>query len=119
QHVKPQAFEDQAPDTKPSGEELDMTRTLVKAKTARKFDVASYKDVYTEKLTKVVEAKVAGQELVAPPPVQEQPHIINLMDALRASVASATGGEAAEGRPEKKMAESKGREKRARKKKSS
>jgi DNA end-binding protein Ku len=116
--TKPQTFEDQAPSAEPSGEELELTRTLVKAKNAKKLDFSTYRDVYTEKLTKVVEAKVAGQEVVAPP-VQEQPHIINLMDALRASVASAQKEEHAEAKPQKKVAGSKGKETRARKRKSS
>jgi DNA end-binding protein Ku len=119
QRTKPQTFEDQAPDVKAAGEEVDMTRTLIKAKTNKKFDVANYPDVYTQKLTAVIEAKVAGKEVVAPPPVQEQPHIINLTDALRASVASVTGEETTEETPEKKLAPSKGKERRARKKKSS
>ena len=116
--AKPQAFEDQAPVAKPSGEELDLTKTLLKAATAKRFDFATYKDVYTEKLAKLVESKVAGEEIVAPP-VQEQPHIINLMDALRASVANAQKEEPTEAKPVKKMAASKGKEPRARKKKSS
>ena len=116
--VKPQAFEDQAPSAQPSGEELELTKTLVKAATAKKFDFSTYKDAYTEKLTKLIESKVAGEEVVAPA-VQEQPHIINLMDALRASVASAQKEEPAEGKPAKKMAASTGKESRARKKKSS
>jgi DNA end-binding protein Ku len=118
QRTKPQAFEDQAPDVDPSGEELAMTRTLIRAKTAKKFDFSNYKDVYTQKLTKVIEAKVAGQEVVAPP-VHEQPQIINLMEALRKSVASATEEKPAEAKPEKKLAGSKGKEKRPRKRKSS
>jgi DNA end-binding protein Ku len=119
QVTKPQAFEDQAPDVEPSGEELDLTRTLVKARSVKKFDFSTYKDVYTEKLTKLVESKVAGQEIVAPPPAEEQPHIINLMDALRASVANAEKEEAATAKPPRKLAGSKGKETRARKKKSS
>jgi hypothetical protein len=38
----------------------------------------------------------------------EQPRIINLMEALQASVTSTTQKETAEGKPEKKMAGSKG-----------
>jgi len=52
------------------------------------FTPAQYRDAYTEKLTHLIEAKVAGQEIVAPP-YQEQAPIINLMDALRQSVAQA------------------------------
>jgi DNA end-binding protein Ku len=65
--------------------------------------------VYTEKLTKLIEAKVAGQEIVTPP-APEEGQIINLMDALKQSVAKAQGEAPAEvaeaGRPPKKMAKS-------------
>jgi hypothetical protein len=59
-------------------------------------------------------AKVAGQEIVAQP-VHEPAPIINLMDALKASLAKAQ----AEQPPPKKMAPSEGKERRGRKKKSS
>jgi non-homologous end joining protein Ku len=74
--------------------------------------------VYTENLTKLIEAKVAGQEIAAPP-AQEGKHIINLMDALRASVANAEQQESGEAKPAKRMAPSKRKEGRARKRKTS
>jgi DNA end-binding protein Ku len=118
QVTKPSAFEDLAPKAQPSPEELDLTKTLIRASTAEEFDFAAYKDVYTEKLTKVIEAKVAGEEVVAQP-VKEQGHIINLMDALRASVAKTQEKAAETSKPAKKMATSKGKEPAVRKRKSS
>jgi non-homologous end joining protein Ku len=47
-----------------SGTEL--AKTLIKASTAKKFTPAQYRDAYTEKMTHLIEAKVAGQEIVAP-----------------------------------------------------
>jgi DNA end-binding protein Ku len=116
--VSKPTFEDQAPSAQPSAEELDLTKTLIRASTAKDFDFAAYKDVYTEKLTKVIEAKVAGEEVVAQP-VKEQGHIINLMDALRASVAKTQEKGTQAAKPAKKMAPSKGKEPAARKRKSS
>jgi DNA end-binding protein Ku len=49
-------------------------------------DWSRYPDRYTQKLTQVIEAKVAGQEIVAPP-AGEIPEVINLMEALKESVA--------------------------------
>ena len=116
--TKPQAFEDQAPDLQVSGEELELTKRVIELSTPKKFDFSAYHDIYTEKLTKLIEAKVAGEEIAAPP-AQEEKHIINLMDALRASVANAEQQESAEAKPGKKMAPSKGRENRGRKRKTS
>jgi non-homologous end joining protein Ku len=65
--------------------------------------------VYTEKLTKLIEAKVAGEEIVAPP-MHEHAQVINLMDALRQSVATLkkTGtSDKAAARPPRKLAPSK------------
>jgi non-homologous end joining protein Ku len=97
--TKPSAFEDEVPKVAASPEEVNLTR-------AKRFDLGKYKDVYTEKLKQLIEAKVAGHE---PAP------IINLMDALKASLAKAQ----AEQPPPKKMAPSEGKERRGRKKKSS
>jgi non-homologous end joining protein Ku len=56
--TKPQAFEDQAPEVLLSGEELDLTKRVIELSTPKRFDLSAYKDVYTEKLTKLIEAKV-------------------------------------------------------------
>ena len=82
-------------------EELDLTSTLINASFVEKFDYDSYKDEYVEKLGKVIQMKVDGQEIVqAPEP--EAPKIINLMDALKKSVAEAQAGKMApSGEPEK------------------
>jgi DNA end-binding protein Ku len=94
------------------------SKVQCRVSTKKKFDFSAYHDVYTEKLTKLIEAKVAGEEITAPP-AQEEKHIINLMDALRASVANAVQEEPAGAKPQKKIAPSKGKESRARKRKTS
>jgi DNA end-binding protein Ku len=115
QVTSPSTFEEEAPKTPIAPEELQLVKTLIKASSSDKFDLSKFKDLYTEKLTQLIEAKVAGQELVAPP-VKEQAQVINLMDALRESVARMQGtapaaGAAAKktaGKPPRKMAPSKG-----------
>ncbi|MFO0968221.1 MAG: Ku protein [Gemmataceae bacterium] len=126
QVTKPSTFAEEAPHTQPSVEELKLAKALISSVETDKFDLAQYKDKYTENLTKLIEAKVSGQELVAPP-VQEQAQVINLMDALRQSVekmqkpgAAATPAAAAsetEEKPPKRMAASKGTKEAAPKKK--
>lgn len=54
--------------------------------TDKKIDLAKYKDAYGEKVLQLIEAKVAGREVVAPPAEQEG-QILNLMEALKKSVA--------------------------------
>lgn len=69
-----------------SREELGLTQTLLKSFEKKKFSLAGYKDQYLEKLTEIIEAKVEGKEIVTPPPADE-PKVINLMDALKKSLA--------------------------------
>ena len=69
-------------------------RRHVDAVTPAEFDFAKYKDLYTAKLTELIETKVAGKEIVAAP-AQEHPQVINLMDALKQSVAKLRPGQEA------------------------
>ena len=67
-------------------EERTLATTLVDQTTRREFDLACYKDEYAEKLTQVIDAAVHGKELVAAPS-DEPRQVLNLLDALKASVA--------------------------------
>jgi DNA end-binding protein Ku len=106
QVTKPAAFEEEVTKPQVEAEELKLAKTLIEASTPKQFDFSKYKDHYTEKLTQLIEKKVAGEEIVAPP-VHEQAQIINLMDALRESVAKVHKEQpAAASKPPKKMAAS-------------
>jgi DNA end-binding protein Ku len=91
------------PETKAEPEEVEMARKLIEAAMAKKFDLAAYPDMYIKPLTELVEAKVAGKEIVAPPAV-EHGQLLNLMDALKQSVAQL--GPTPEAKPPKKTAPS-------------
>ncbi|HEY2412977.1 MAG TPA: Ku protein [Pirellulaceae bacterium] len=85
-------------------DELKLTKKLLDAFEKPKFSIAAYKDHYVEELRKIIEAKVEGKELVTPP-AAEEPRVINLMDALKKSVAAAKkGGEEPRGRKSKAVA---------------
>jgi DNA end-binding protein Ku len=49
------------------------------------LDLASYKDEYREGLQAIIDAKIAGQEVVAPS-ADTPPKVVNLMEALRKSL---------------------------------
>lgn len=49
------------------------------------LDLASYTDDYRAGLQRIIDAKIAGQEVVAPS-IEEPPKVVNLMDALRKSL---------------------------------
>jgi DNA end-binding protein Ku len=64
--------------------ELSMANALINSM-ATPFNPAEYKDEYQIKLRELLETKIAGKEIVAPK--SEAPsNIINLMDALKASI---------------------------------
>lgn len=79
-------YRDELPDEKPSTSELALANTLIGASTLAEFDFQGYRDAYVENLTKLIQLKVEGREIVqAPDP--EEPKILNLMEALKKSVA--------------------------------
>ncbi|HEV3215627.1 MAG TPA: Ku protein [Vicinamibacterales bacterium] len=57
---------------------------------AKKLDLSDYRDEYREGLQKIIDAKVAGEE-VAAPLVEMPPKVVNLMEALRKSLDSVSG----------------------------
>lgn len=85
---KPELFREDLGEVDLDEDELSLTSMLVEAKRSREFDFSSYKDDYNRKLTELIEAKVAGKEIVEPPPAEE-PQVINLMEALKKSLAQA------------------------------
>jgi DNA end-binding protein Ku len=105
--AQPDALKDELETPKLEREELSLTQTLLKAFIKDKFSLAAYKDEYVEKLTELIEAKVEGREIVSPP-AAEEPQVINLMDALKKSVAEAkrNGKGHAAKKPRRKMAAS-------------
>jgi DNA end-binding protein Ku len=51
------------------------------------LDLKEYKDEYREGLRRIIDAKIAGEEVVAPE-VAEPPRVVDLMEALRRSLDS-------------------------------
>jgi len=84
----PAEFEPEVPKVEVSPEELKLAKSLTDAMTTDDFDMAAHKDLYSERLHKLIEAKIAGQDVVAAP-AEESPQVINLMEALQKSVAAA------------------------------
>jgi DNA end-binding protein Ku len=90
------AFKDDITETTSTEAEISLTDTLIKASMIKEFDFGRYHDVYKEKLTALIQMKIEGKEIVQVRD-PEEPKIINLMEALKRSVAeaqAATGGPA-------------------------
>ncbi|MEE8141790.1 MAG: Ku protein [Planctomycetota bacterium] len=86
----PESFNDEIVDSSFAKEELKLTKTLVDASILDDFDFSKYTDNYVAQLNEIIEAKIQGQEIVAVPD-PEEPKVINLMEALKKSVAQARG----------------------------
>jgi DNA end-binding protein Ku len=76
-------------DVKISPKELQMAKSLVQSLAEDTFDPARYQDQYHEALMQVVNAKVEGQQVVTAPEVDAEPRVMDLMEALKASVEAA------------------------------
>ncbi len=81
----PTGFEEEVDELEVAAQELKLTKQLVAGMTEEDWDFSEYKDNYQQRLSELIAAKVEGKELVKPPET-EAPTIINLMDALKASI---------------------------------
>lgn len=81
----PTGFEEEVDELEIATQELKLTKQLVAGMTQKNWDFGNYKDEYQQRLSEVIASKVEGKELVKPPET-EAPTIINLMDALKASI---------------------------------
>lgn len=74
--------------------EMDLAGMLIES-LAAPFEPEKYRDTYRDNLRAMIEAKIQGQEIVAPVEPQ-QAKVIDIMDALKASLAALKKPAAAE-----------------------
>ncbi len=67
-------------------EEMKLARQVISTFDAE-LNLKDYKDEYKEGLRKIIDAKIAGEEIVAPD-VQEPARVVDLMEALKRSLDS-------------------------------
>ena len=90
-------FLDEDIDVRP--QELQMAQSLIETLSGD-FNPEQYGDNYREALQALIEAKVAGREVVAPvEPAADTGTVVDLMAALRASVEAAKQGRSADAAP--------------------
>jgi DNA end-binding protein Ku len=80
-------IDDAVGETKVKSEELAMARQLVDSLVGQ-FDPEDYENEYRGDLREMLEAKLEGKEITRPEPVTTAP-VVDLMDALKQSVAQA------------------------------
>src|SRR5882762_10037077 len=72
--------------TKVKPEEMKLARQVISTFDAE-LNLKEYKDEYKEGLRKIIDAKIAGEEIVAPE-VEEPARVVDLMEALKRSLDS-------------------------------
>jgi DNA end-binding protein Ku len=93
-------------------EELKLARQVLDSFESE-TDLGTYHDEYEDALRQMIDAKVAGQEIVAPEE-PASPKVVNLMDALRRSLDQVKSGKASPRTREPRQAPRTGRPKPAR-----
>jgi DNA end-binding protein Ku len=90
------------PDTPVKEPELALARLLIEQSSAEEFRPENYRDTVRERVLEAIQRKVEGQEITAEAAPAET-KIIDLMDALKASLAK-KGGSTDEMKPAKRVA---------------
>ena len=97
--VRRPSFSFQGDDIDVRPAELEMASMFVGA-FDQGFDPEQFHDQYREALQAVVDAKLSGHEVVRAPEPEGDTNVIDLMEALRASIAQAEGGTGVTAAPE-------------------
>jgi DNA end-binding protein Ku len=87
--IREPEFEELSKKVKVQDSEVKMARQLIQ-QLSSEFHPDEFTDEYRGKLEELVQAKVEGQEVtVAPEPQEEPTKVVDLMEALKASVEEA------------------------------
>jgi DNA end-binding protein Ku len=85
-----QAYFEDIPDIEIPKEMLDLAKHIIETKMGH-FDISKFEDRYENALIEMIRSKQAGRPTPAAAP-QRPANVINLMDALRKSIAAEQGG---------------------------
>jgi len=89
-----------------SGKELDLAKLLVDQRATEKFAPETYEDDVKKRVLGLIQKKVDGQEISLAPPETGGGQIIDLMEALKASLAA---GQSQKDKEKEKQARPRGR----------
>jgi DNA end-binding protein Ku len=91
--VVPRSEVDEVPDrrTKPDPKMLTMATQIIDSLTSD-WKPERYRDTFTDELRERIEAKRAGEAITSEPEEERQPKVVDLMEALEASLKNADRG---------------------------
>jgi DNA end-binding protein Ku len=76
------------PELRSSNRQVRLAEQLIQNWGDEDFDFTEYRDPYLQRVKQLIDAKIEGRELVAPKE-EEEPEVVNFMDALRKSMQRA------------------------------
>ena len=92
------------PDVEVREPELKLARQLIDQIAAETFEPTLYRDEVRERIHADIERKRQGQDIASSEPEPQPARIIDLMEALKASLAGAPAADAAHAEPDRKGA---------------
>jgi DNA end-binding protein Ku len=75
-----------------AAKQVKLAQALINSWYSQDFDFTSYDDNYRERLERQIETKKKGHDVVEPEAEEEEPEVINLMEALKQSVQHSRSG---------------------------
>ncbi len=87
--------------------ELKLATQLIEQAAADEFNPASYKDDVRERMLALIQRKVEGEDITVAPTAEPEHKIIDIMEALKASLAAGNARKPAQQAEEKKPAKQK------------
>ncbi|NKC01340.1 MAG: Ku protein [Pseudomonadales bacterium] len=90
-------------------DELDLAIKIIEQRVNEAFEPEQYEDVVRSKMTELIQQKIDGQEIKIPQEAAPEAKIVDLMEALKASVGSKTKKKSAASGSKRKTAARAGR----------
>jgi DNA end-binding protein Ku len=88
--------------------EVDLAVQLIEQLSNERFQPEQYEDEYRQQVLKLVDQKVAGEEIVIAPSSEPREQIIDLVAALKKSLSDKSSDSAAKPKRARKAAKAKG-----------
>jgi DNA end-binding protein Ku len=77
----------EAPAAKITDREIELAERLIKELSSEKWQPGKYRDTYREKVLNLIKQKEEGEEVISPPAPQRGAQVVDLMAALKRSLA--------------------------------
>jgi DNA end-binding protein Ku len=87
-------------------EELELAVQLIEQAASDRFEPEKYEDEVSKKVMALIEKKIEGEEITAAPEAEAEDKIVDLMEALKASLGAGPEAEGSKGRKPAKRASS-------------